>query len=148
VSRRKHLPELPFDFAGVHPTSLVTFRERLVANGKEGLVFDAVVATLQTAGLIKRRNKQRPDSTRTAWPAISGAGCACWRGQACQEVEMSKRGFQQNRQLTNRSVPRTFLLQTNLARNCATAVLSPLHSDIQPSNLPASRGRIGSGRNY
>ena len=59
----KYALEVPLDFAGFHPTSLVTFRERLVAKGQEGLVFDAVVVALQTAGLIKRRNKQRLDST-------------------------------------------------------------------------------------
>jgi transposase len=55
--------EMPLAYDGFHPTSLVTFRERLIAKGQEGLLFDAVVSALQDAGLIKRRNKQRLDST-------------------------------------------------------------------------------------
>ena len=54
---------VPLDYAGFHSTSLVVFRERFLAAGLETLVFDAVVEALHEAGLVKRRNKQRIDST-------------------------------------------------------------------------------------
>ena len=54
---------LPLEYEGFHPTTLVVFRKRLVEGGLERAVFDAVVEVLQQAGLIKRRSKQRLDST-------------------------------------------------------------------------------------
>ena len=54
---------LPLDDEGIHATSLVVFRARLIEAKKETLVFDAVVEALHAAGLVKRRNKQRIDST-------------------------------------------------------------------------------------
>jgi transposase len=59
----KYALGLPLDYGGFHATSLVVFRERLLAAEKGPLVFDGVLETLRAAGLVKRRNKQRLDST-------------------------------------------------------------------------------------
>lgn len=54
---------LAVDFAGFHHTSLVVFRERLLAAGGERVVFDGILDMLREEGLIKKRSKQRLDST-------------------------------------------------------------------------------------
>lgn len=55
--------ELPLDFSGIHPTTLVYFRNRLLENKNASLLFDSVVEHLKGCGLIKRGGKQRIDST-------------------------------------------------------------------------------------
>jgi len=55
--------DLPVNDAGFHPTSLVVFRDRLMESEQGRLVFDAIVQALREAGLVKRRSKQRLDST-------------------------------------------------------------------------------------
>ncbi|MBI4405531.1 MAG: transposase [Deltaproteobacteria bacterium] len=55
--------ELPLDFAGIHPTTLVYFRNRLIENEKACLLFDTIVEHLKGCGLIKKGGKQRIDST-------------------------------------------------------------------------------------
>jgi transposase len=55
--------DLPVDFEGFHPTTLVYFRDRLTANEKATYAFDKVVEHLKSCGLIKARTKQRIDST-------------------------------------------------------------------------------------
>lgn len=54
---------LPMDFAGIHPTTLVYFRERLLANQKATWVFDQILKHLKSCGLVKKGGKQRIDST-------------------------------------------------------------------------------------
>jgi transposase len=46
-----------------HPTTLVYFRQRLLAHQKAKLAFDRVLQGLIEAGLVPRRGKQRLDST-------------------------------------------------------------------------------------
>jgi len=55
--------ELPLDFAGIHPTTLVYFRNRLIENEKASFLFDTIVEHLKGCGLIKSGGKQRIDST-------------------------------------------------------------------------------------
>ena len=55
--------DLPIDFSGFHATSLVTFRNRLVEEEQVRVVFDGVVKALRQEGLVKKRCKQRLDST-------------------------------------------------------------------------------------
>jgi len=55
--------ELPLDFAGIHPTTLVYFRNRLIASQKASLLFDSIIEHLKSCGLIKKGGKQRIDST-------------------------------------------------------------------------------------
>jgi len=59
----KYALDQTIDYKGFHATSLVTFRERLT-NHKEGrLIFDSILQALHTHGLVKKRGKQRVDST-------------------------------------------------------------------------------------
>lgn len=55
--------ELPIEFAGIHPTSLTYFRERLIACEKASYAFDRILEYLSEKGLIKAGGKQRIDST-------------------------------------------------------------------------------------
>jgi transposase len=48
---------------GFHPTTLVTFRQRLVDHRQAKIAFDAVLAALQAEGLVPKRGRQRLDST-------------------------------------------------------------------------------------
>lgn len=59
----KFILDLPLDHEGIHPTTLVKFRNRLVAAGLERLVFDGVVDALREAGLVRRNARRRLDST-------------------------------------------------------------------------------------
>ncbi len=59
----KHALGLAVDYAGFHPTSLVYFRRRLLENDKSRCVFDAILQGLEGKGWVKRRGKQRLDST-------------------------------------------------------------------------------------
>ena len=59
----KHALGLAVDYAGFHPTSLVNFRQRLLEHQESRCVFDAILRGLEGKGLVKRRGKQRLDST-------------------------------------------------------------------------------------
>ena len=55
--------DLDLDFKGIHPTTLVYFRERLLANDKASYAFDKVLEHLREVGLVKKNSRQRIDST-------------------------------------------------------------------------------------
>jgi transposase len=59
----KHALGLAVDYAGFHPTSLVYFRQRLLEHQQSRVIFDALLQGLEGRGLVKRRGKQRLDST-------------------------------------------------------------------------------------
>jgi hypothetical protein len=59
----KYALGLPVDDAGFHPTTLVYFRQRLLEHHKTRCVFDAILQGLEHQGMVKRRGKQRLDST-------------------------------------------------------------------------------------
>ena len=59
----KHALNLTIDYPGFHPTSLVIFRERMTVPEKGRLIFDAILRPLHDNRLVKRRGKQRLDST-------------------------------------------------------------------------------------
>lgn len=59
----KHALNLKVNDPGFHPTSLVTFRRRLTEDRDGRLLFDGILQALHQAGLVKRRGKQRLDST-------------------------------------------------------------------------------------
>ena len=59
----KHALNLKINDPGFHPTSLVTFRGRLVDEKDGRLIFDGILQALHGAGLVKRKGKQRLDST-------------------------------------------------------------------------------------
>lgn len=54
---------LELDFKGIHPTTLVYFRDRLIESKKASYAFDKVLEHLKSIGLIKKGATQRIDST-------------------------------------------------------------------------------------
>jgi hypothetical protein len=54
---------LDLSFKGIHHTTLSYFRERLLAHEKSDIAMRIISEGLQAAGLIKKRDKQRLDST-------------------------------------------------------------------------------------
>jgi len=62
-ARWKLALRLAADAVGCHPTSLVTFRNRLLAHGLETLGFDGVLAAMRQAGYLPKKSRQRLDST-------------------------------------------------------------------------------------
>ena len=59
----KYALDLELPYEGFHPTVLVYFRDRLEENKAERVIFDGIVDLLIELGLVKRRGKQRIDST-------------------------------------------------------------------------------------
>jgi hypothetical protein len=59
----KHALNLKINDKGFHPTTLVTFRDRLTGHKDGRLIFDSILQALHKNGLVKRRGKQRLDST-------------------------------------------------------------------------------------
>jgi transposase len=59
----KYALDLSWDYTGFHPTSLSEFRKRLVKHSAARVLFDAVLDEVQAAGLVKKRRKDRIDST-------------------------------------------------------------------------------------
>ncbi len=59
----KYALDLELTDCGFHPTVLVYFRDRLEEKGAERVIFDCVLELLVELGLVKKRGKQRLDST-------------------------------------------------------------------------------------
>lgn len=59
----KHALQLKIDDRGFHPTSLVTFRERMIGHKHGRLLFDGILQALYHKRLVKHHGKQRLDST-------------------------------------------------------------------------------------
>jgi len=59
----KYALDLEVDEGGFHASSLCVLRARLVEHEEERLVFDVVLEALREAGLVRRRARQRLDST-------------------------------------------------------------------------------------
>jgi hypothetical protein len=59
----KHALDLSVDYAGFHATTLVYFRQRLLAQEQGRCVFDAILQGLEEKNLVRRRGRQRLDST-------------------------------------------------------------------------------------
>ena len=59
----KYALDLELDYDGFHPTVLVYFRDRLEEKKAERVIFDGMVDLLIELGLVKRKGKQRLDST-------------------------------------------------------------------------------------
>jgi transposase len=74
----KYALDLELDDEGFHATVLVYFRDRLEEKKAERLIFDGVVDLLIEQGLIKRKGKQRLDSTHIVGyvKAMSWMECA------------------------------------------------------------------------
>jgi len=59
----KYALDLELSDCGFHPTVLVYFRDRLEENKAERVIFDCVLELLVELGLVKKKGKQRLDST-------------------------------------------------------------------------------------
>jgi transposase len=59
----KYALDLELSDGGFHPTVLVYFRDRLEENNAQRVIFDGVLALLIELGWVKRKGKQRIDST-------------------------------------------------------------------------------------
>jgi len=59
----KYALDLALDYDGFHATVLVYFRDRLEDNKAERMIFDGIVDLLVELGLVKKKGKQRLDST-------------------------------------------------------------------------------------
>src|SRR5215468_339565 len=59
----KYALDLELTEGGFHPTVLVYFRDRLEEKGAERVIFDGVVELLMELGLVRKKGKQRLDST-------------------------------------------------------------------------------------
>ena len=74
----KYALDLELDYAGFHSTVLVYFRDRLEEKKAERMIFDGMVDLLIELGLVKRKGKQRLDSTHIVGyvKAMSWMECA------------------------------------------------------------------------
>lgn len=59
----KYALHLPLYDNGFHYSDLCNFRERLLAFGKESLIFDQLLKKIESLGFLKKRGYQRTDST-------------------------------------------------------------------------------------
>lgn len=59
----KYALDLELGYEGFHPTSLVAFRGRLLEGGAERIGLDALLDGLRAAGLVRKKSRQRLDST-------------------------------------------------------------------------------------
>lgn len=59
----KYALHLELEDSGFHYSDLCHFRERLLAHGKESLIFDQLLQKIEALGFLKKRSLQRTDST-------------------------------------------------------------------------------------
>ena len=74
----KYALDLALDYGGFHSTVLVYFRDRLEEKTAERMIFDRIVQLLVELGLVKKKGKQRIDSTHVVGyvKAMSWMECA------------------------------------------------------------------------
>ena len=74
----KYALDLELDYEGFHSTVLVYFRDRLGRQTSERMIFDGIVKLLVELGLVKKKGKQRLDSTHIVGyvKAMSWLECA------------------------------------------------------------------------
>ena len=74
----KYALDLALDYDGFHSTVLVYFRDRLEDNQAERMIFDGIVKLLVELGWVKKKGKQRLDSTHIVGyvKAMSWLECA------------------------------------------------------------------------
>lgn len=59
----KYALHLPLEDSGFHYSDLCNYRKRLLAHGKESLLFEEVLHKIEALGFLKKRGYQRTDST-------------------------------------------------------------------------------------
>jgi len=74
----KYALDLALDYDGFHATVLVYFRDRLEDNKAERMIFDGILKLLVELGWVKKKGKQRLDSTHIVGyvKAMSWLECA------------------------------------------------------------------------
>jgi transposase len=74
----KYALDLELDYDGFHATVLVYFRDRLQQHQAERMIFDGILKLLVELGLVKKKGKQRLDSTHIVGyvKAMSWLECA------------------------------------------------------------------------
>jgi len=81
---------LDLNFKGIHHTTLSYFRERLLAKGKADLAMRIIADGLIEAGLLKKRSKQRLDSSHIIGAVARLSALECVRetlALALEELE-------------------------------------------------------------
>lgn len=59
----KYALHVPVEWLGFHYSTLCNYRKRLIAHGEERLLFDKVLNWAVSRGFLKKKSKQRTDST-------------------------------------------------------------------------------------
>jgi hypothetical protein len=78
---------------GFHPTTLVYFRQRLIAHAKADVAMRGVLAALQKEGLLPKRSKQRLDSTHVLTAVADLSSLECVRETLRLALEELARGL-------------------------------------------------------
>ena len=81
----KYALDLELDYEGFHSTVLVYFRDRLEEKKAERMIFDGVVELLMELGLVKRKGKQRLDST----PIVGYVKAMSWLECAMETLRLA-----------------------------------------------------------
>jgi hypothetical protein len=81
---------LDLNFKGIHHTTLSYFRERLLEKGKADLAMGIISDGLQEAGLLKKRSKQRLDSTHIIGAVARLSALECVRETLALALEELK----------------------------------------------------------
>jgi hypothetical protein len=81
---------LDLNFKGIHHTTLSYFRERLLANDKADLTMRIISEGLVAAGLVKKRDKQRLDSTHILGAVARLSALECVRETLALALEELK----------------------------------------------------------
>jgi len=89
---------LDLNFKGIHHTTLSYFRDRLVANGKADLAMRVIGEGLQAAGLVKKRDKQRLDSSHIVGAVARLSALECVRESLALALEELKPQLKTERQ--------------------------------------------------
>lgn len=81
---------LDLNFKGIHHTTLSYFRDRLLAKGKADLAMRVISEGLEAAGLVKKRDKQRLDSTHILGAVARLSALECVRETLALALEELK----------------------------------------------------------
>lgn len=87
----KYALDLEIDDGGFHYSSLCNFRGRLVEGEAERIGFDAILDALREAGLVRKRSRQRLDSTHVLGNVARMSRLECVRETIRLFVEQVKR---------------------------------------------------------
>jgi len=87
----KYALDMELDEGSFHYSTLCNFRERLLDGGGERIGFDAIFDALQEAGLVRKRSRQRLDSTHVLGNVAKMSRLECVRETIRLFIEQVKR---------------------------------------------------------